>query len=1093
MTENNSQRTSKRRKTFKRLTATLLALLMVVTVMAVGFPVTANAEQTAVTYAVYSWDDETKTLSHTNKTVTDYTAVTEAYLKANKYTLEGGPSAEESKVFVVTKSITLLKRLKIKKKTFVDLVIPKGVQLTPRQGISCSYGKTSSGFAAVRILGAGRIEASSSYECAAIGGDSGEVNGLLEFHGPEVQSIAYTGGAGIGGGKSKRDADETTYIKFFAGKIIAYGHDCEAGISGGDNQIGAKNYVYGGDVYGGGANGGAAFGGGKDEGTRGIWIYGGSVRAVGGVDAAGIGTGEDANMNGTIYIGGEKTRLNAWGGQRGAGIGAGDGDTSFFTSEGDMNGTITIDCGDKSDIVAYGGNTFGDYIDNVGAEGGAGIGTGYAGNMTGKVYIKGGNITVFSGCNAAGIGGGQEMPALYQGGEGGKVYISGGKMKIWAKDKGHEAIGAGSNDKKSGSVYISHDNNGAESYMRVRYQDNDNWVAVNANKRTSKLHSESNVLVETCDHTDGNGVSGLTYTINTDGTKHIKKCKYCGYEVIEDHSSCGSCVCGSSADIKYTVTLNENNMNDISDYTVAAGSDFVLPEGKDYEYHGSDGYINKFTKWKNGVYTYEPGETVTVTSNMTFNALYEKTYSVNIIPTSDGTATTDKQTAANDETVYIFPEPADGYEVDTITVQGLRYEYGSFVHYEDVINPDEKGDYKFVMQESSTDVTVTFKKSPNHVYISDGIENGTVSSDMETADESETVTLTAEPDEGYALKTLRCKKQDGTEIELTKVDDTHYTFEMPDESVFVSAEFDFSDSADGMLVGHSLSLKGNIGVNFYMDLDETIANSQSAYMYFTIPGDTVTYQTVYVNEQPDASLPHAEQKIVGGKTYYVFPCSVAAKEMTSAFTAQIIDGDHQGKKYTYSVKHYADYLVANADTEGTDEQKAYAEALPLVQEMLQYGNYAMAYFDDQELSDILGGEIPETFASFTSDLPDDKTYAGATLSLKSETTLSLYFTKNHTLSDISCVDKDGKARTIETKTTGSYQIIRIRNISAKELQDNFTVSFKIDGTSYSITYSPMNYCYKVQNGSSDDTKLQKVVKALYRYSEMANVYFSEES
>ncbi len=48
-----------RRKSFRRLTATLLALLMVVKVMTIGFPVTVNAEQTAVTYAVYSWDDET--------------------------------------------------------------------------------------------------------------------------------------------------------------------------------------------------------------------------------------------------------------------------------------------------------------------------------------------------------------------------------------------------------------------------------------------------------------------------------------------------------------------------------------------------------------------------------------------------------------------------------------------------------------------------------------------------------------------------------------------------------------------------------------------------------------------------------------------------------------------------------------------------------------------------------------------------------------------------------------------------------------------------------------------------------------------------
>ena len=107
----------------------------------------------------------------------------------------------------------LLERLKIKKQTFVDLVIPEGVTLTPRQGISCSLGKKG-GSAALRILGAGMIEASGKNECAAIGGDSGEVNGPIEFHGPEVAAKGYNGGAGIGGGKSKMDADETTYISF---------------------------------------------------------------------------------------------------------------------------------------------------------------------------------------------------------------------------------------------------------------------------------------------------------------------------------------------------------------------------------------------------------------------------------------------------------------------------------------------------------------------------------------------------------------------------------------------------------------------------------------------------------------------------------------------------------------------------------------------------------------------------------------------------------------------------------------------------------------------------------------------------------------
>ena len=194
--------------------------------------------------------------------------------------------------------------------------------------------------------------------------------------------------------------------------------------------------------------------------------------------------------------------------------------------------------------------------------------------------------------------------------------------------------------------------------------------------------------------------------------------------------------------------------------------------------------------------------------------------------------------------------------------------------------------------------------------------------------------------------------------------------------------------------------------------------------------------------------------------------------MTSEIQAQLIDGDNHSIIYTYSVREYADYLLAHASSQGTDEEKAWAKAAPLVEKMLQYGEYAKAYFDDTALDEIADVEIPSKFADFTSSLPDDHTYAGATL--------------------ISCVDKDGIARTVQTKTTDSYQIIRIRNIAAMELQDDYTVSFKINDTAHSITYSPMNYCCKVLNGSTENPNLQKLVKALYQYSQAATLYFGQE-
>ena len=133
---------------------------------------------------------------------------------------------------------------------------------------------------------------------------------------------------------------------------MANGYTGGAGIGGGDNQIGTKTYIYSGTVLASSRiYGGAGIGGGKDEGTRGIWIYGGDITGNGSDGGAGIGAGKDSGTLGAgirIYGG----TVRATGGING---GAGNGDTEFFGTEGDMKGTITIDCGNKSDIVAYGG------------------------------------------------------------------------------------------------------------------------------------------------------------------------------------------------------------------------------------------------------------------------------------------------------------------------------------------------------------------------------------------------------------------------------------------------------------------------------------------------------------------------------------------------------------------------------------------------------------------------------------------------------------------------------------------------------------------------------------------------------------------
>ncbi len=130
------------------------------------------------------------------------------------------------------------------------------------------------------------------------------------------------------------------------------------------------------------------------------------------------------------------------------------------------------------------------------------------------------------------------------------------------------------------------------------------------------------------------------------------------------------------------------------------------------------------------------------------------------------------------------------------------------------------------------------------------------------------------------------------------------------------------DGIGAKLAGYSLSLTGNIGVNFYMELSDQIIADKDAYMQFTLPNGTVT--KVLVSEAQTNTTINAE------KTYYRFPCEVASYEMTRDIKAQMFDGNGNcGKKYTYTVRDYAQYIIENGSL--------YVEAIPFVLTMLDYG------------------------------------------------------------------------------------------------------------------------------------------------------------
>ena len=272
------------------------------------------------------------------------------------------------------------------------------------------------------------------------------------------------------------------------------------------------------------------------------------------------------------------------------------------------------------------------------------------------------------------------------------------------------------------------------------------------------------------------------------------------------------------------------------------------------------------------------------------------------------------------------------------------------------------------------------------------------------------------------------------------------------------------------LAGHSISLDGDIAVNFYVELSDAFASSADTYMLFSVPGTSKEYQTqkVYLNQ--------AEHK---GK-YYVFKCRVAAKDMDTQISATLFNNSDFCAFNPYSVMDYADYLLAY-----TGDNEEYIKAKPLVEAMVAYGENAKYYFDktDEKPADI-EVTIPEKNFVVNS-LPEGVTFEGTTLSLKSQTSLSLYFVSEQELT----LSMDGKTEgeDYEVAYKGNEYVIRIRNIAAKELNDNFTVTVTSNGQSRTVSYSPMTYCYKAQ--SSTNAKLVNTVKALYNYYLAAHEYF----
>ncbi len=290
--------------------------------------------------------------------------------------------------------------------------------------------------------------------------------------------------------------------------------------------------------------------------------------------------------------------------------------------------------------------------------------------------------------------------------------------------------------------------------------------------------------------------------------------------------------------------------------------------------------------------------------------------------------------------------------------------------------------------------------------------------------------------------------------------------------------------------GISLTLSSDIHINFYMQLtDEALANGK---MVFTIGNRKVEGVTAQLNES-------------NGR--YYFACPLNALEMAETVTATFTYGSTTYTQ-TYSVKQYIETILNGKDKQGN----AYSDEMKLLaRKIANYGYYAqlylasihssvkigtdgyaqMLYFNQDDIDVDKAKELQDNFTATANTA--NLTFDGRTVYFDSATALNFYvIAKNGlTAADVTC----DKGKNVEVKLySGNTYIVSVKDITATELAEQFTVTISVGGEKMTIIGSVLDYCaavinaHNVDNPTAKDTLAINAMAAFYEYYDAAVDY-----
>lgn len=270
------------------------------------------------------------------------------------------------------------------------------------------------------------------------------------------------------------------------------------------------------------------------------------------------------------------------------------------------------------------------------------------------------------------------------------------------------------------------------------------------------------------------------------------------------------------------------------------------------------------------------------------------------------------------------------------------------------------------------------------------------------------------------------------------------------------------------VAGYSLTLTGNIGVNFFMNLSSIALADENAKVVFSYADKTAT-------------VPLSEGEYTNNG--YKFTCEVPAKDMSSEITCKVVTSTQESQEFSYSVKEYAEYMLANVDT--------YYNEYELVSSMLNYGAAAQEYFGyntdtlaNESLSedDKSVEEIDFSDYCFTiSEEDENVTYYGTSLSLESEVAIKHYFIIDKSV-DISALEVLVNGKDAELTKNGNLYVLKITDIPAQDIYD----AYEVNVGDVTLEYSVASYGYMAQ--WAEKTEISELMNALGTYSQYAQWY-----